>query len=120
MWDKILLGELLTGYGTAIVMLRESITLLGHLPKSSLPKSDLNVLVKHMKAVVASWEKDNNTIYFEQPPKSVPEDRKLRQGTFVVKPDDYVFVENVAPVPLMLPARKMPLTSLMKGIGIRG
>jgi len=97
MWDKILLGELLTGYGTAIVMLRESITLLGHLPKSSLPKSDLNVLVKHMKAVVASWEKDNNTIYFEQPPKSVPEDRKLRQGTFVV-----------------------PLTSLIKGIGIRG
>uniref|UniRef100_A0A7S0AH76 pH-response regulator protein palC n=1 Tax=Minutocellus polymorphus TaxID=265543 RepID=A0A7S0AH76_9STRA len=120
MWDKILLGELLTGYGTAIVMLRESIAVLGKLPKGSLSKSDLNALLKHLKTVLASWEKDNNTIYFEQPPKSVSEDQKLSQGTFMVKAEEYIFVENAAPVPLMLPARKMPLNSLMRGIGIRG
>lgn len=120
MWDKILLGELLTGYGTAIVMLRESIDVLGGLPKNSSTKSELSILLKHLRVVLASWEKDNNTIYFEQPPKCVPEGQKLSQGTFMVRPEEYIFVENVAPVPLMLPARKMPLNSLMRGIGIRG
>ena len=120
MWDKILLGDRLTGYGIAIVMLRESINVLASLSKSISTKSRLIVLLDHMKMVLASWEKDNNTIYFEQPPKSVPENEKLSQGTFMVKPEEYIFVENVAPVPLMLPARKMPLNSLMRGIGIRG
>jgi len=121
MWDKILLGELLTGYGVVIVMQREAIALLGSIPKSPSKSqhSDVTALLKHMKAILKSWEKDNNTIYFEQPPKSVPDDKKLQQGTFMAKSNPYHFNENAAPVPLMLPARKMPLNSLMRGIGIR-
>ena len=70
MWDKILLGDRLTGCGIAIVMLRESINVLASLSKSISTKSRLIILLDHMKMVLASWEKDNNTIYFEQPPKS--------------------------------------------------
>ena len=61
MWDKILLGDRLTGYGIAIVMLRESINVLASLSKSISTKSRLIVLLDHMKMVLASWEKDNNT-----------------------------------------------------------
>lgn len=109
-------------HGVAIVMLREvtaSMKIQSAPTKRGLPnidqqeaKKDVAVVQKHMQALLQSWEKDNSTAYYDIIPPQVPEDLKLRAGTFMMKTEPYKMEENVAPAPLLLPARKMPLAGL--------
>jgi len=106
-------------HGIAIAMLREvaeSMKMQSAPTKKGLPnvdsmeiKTDVSMVQQHMKELLKSWEKDNATAYYACIPSQVPEDVKLKAGTFIVKPEPCEMEENVAPAPLLLPARKMPL-----------
>jgi len=108
--------------GLAIAMLTEAIALMkgqDYYNKEGLPKMDQKNLTedatqlrKHMKDLVKSWERDNSSIFFESVPSAVPENAKLRQGLFMMKPEPYSLTDDVEPVLLMLPARKSALSPL--------
>jgi len=104
--------------GLAIAFLNEAIALTkiqdyngrGQLPKleSKEIMDDAAQLRQHMKDLLGTWQAENSTIYFESVPSSVPEDAKLPAGMHMMKPEPYELAEEVTPVQLMLPARKMP------------
>lgn len=104
--------------GLAIAFLNEAIALTkiqdyngrGQLPKleSKEIMYDAAQLRQHMKDLLGTWQAENSTIYFESVPSSVPEDAKLPAGMHMMKPEPYELAEEVTPVQLMLPARKMP------------
>lgn len=109
-------------HGIAIAILREvlpSMKIQSAPTKRGLPnieslevKKDVATVHEHMQTLLRSWEKDNSTAYYDVIPSQVPEDSKLSAGTFIMKPETYTMEENVQPVPLLLPARKMPLAGL--------
>jgi len=109
-------------HGVAIIMLREATAAMkirSAPTKRGLPKidsddlkKDVETVQRHMQILLQSWEKDNSTAYYDIIPPQVPEDAKLSAGTFIMKPEPYKMEENIAPAPLLLPARKMPLAGL--------
>jgi len=103
-------------YGLAIAMLSKAISMtrtrdsptgrglpeiLAKSPLKAIEK-DLNDVKKHLMIVLKAWEKDNSGIYFEKVPLTLPAEKKLTQGTHMMKPDPYE-LENVEPVALILP-----------------
>mmetsp|Transcript_23603 Transcript_23603/g.26916 ORF Transcript_23603/g.26916 Transcript_23603/m.26916 type:complete len:433 (+) Transcript_23603:63-1361(+) len=65
-------------------------------------EKDLAEVKKHMDSVLFEWEKDNSKIYFETVPKTIPVEKKLDQGTLLMKPQEYK-LEDVELLPLILP-----------------
>jgi len=103
-------------FGLAIAMLSRALDMLKtrDSPKSKgLPEitkgsplvaveKDLLIVKRHMNTILASWEKDNSKIYFEKVPLKLPVEKKLSQGTLLMKVDEYK-LEDVDPLPLILP-----------------
>lgn len=68
-------------------------------------EKDLNEVKMHMNSLLGSWEKDNSKIYFEKVPQKIPVEKVLKQGTIIVKIEEYS-LEDVEPIPLILPESK--------------
>lgn len=91
-------------YGLAISMLKDAMALLKAIPeidaKSPLKmlKEDIKDFKKHNSILLAEWEKDNCTVYFDRVFPAVPENRKLQKGVIMMKPEQFV-MEDDDPVP---------------------
>jgi hypothetical protein len=77
-------------------------------PLSALSK-ELTDLKAHMGLVLKHWEADNSSVYFEQVPPKVPEDKKLTAGIQLDKAVAYK-LDDVDPLPLSIPDGSPVLT----------
>jgi len=109
-WEKGEYGVALSAINEAqdaIINLEGSVSSKGMSALASYNKTlkqDISTLKDHMKELRTSWEYDNNKIYFESVPRSVPENKKLPKGLDMMKTDPYE-LPNVDPVPLGLPVK---------------
>lgn len=83
-------------YGLAISMLKDAMALLKAIPdidaKSPLKMltKDIKDFKKHNSILLAEWEKDNSTVYFDRVFPAVPENKKLQKGVIMMKPEEFV------------------------------
>jgi len=108
-WDKA------EDYGDAIAMMKEaqkSLATRSSITSPGLPEIDsrssslrnivpeINAMRNHVSQLLASWTKDNSTIYFCKVPDRIPEALRLEQGVKMMKPTQYSFSEDCEPVKL--------------------